>query len=208
MFRGGSLDEIMKDLLMFPVIPAIRDVSKIDLALSKQPRCIFLLAGDILNIRDIVNYVKRAGKRIFLHIDLLEGISKNRMGIKYIAQEIKPDGVITTRANLISCAKDEGLFTIQRIFVLDSLAIDTAAKAIKNVNPDAIEILPAVIPKIIRRICQRVSHPVIAGGLIEEKSEVESALREGAKAISVSKENIWDIPFGDLEIWRKSFLGK
>lgn len=202
------MDEVTRDLLIHPVIPAIRDVEKIDIALSKDARSIFLLTGNILNIKNIVNQAKRADKRIFVHIDLLEGISKNRMGIKYIAQEVKPDGIITTRANLISCAKAEGLFAIQRIFVLDSLAIDTAAKSIKNVNPDAIEILPAVIPKIIRRICQRVSHPVIAGGLIEEKSEVESALKEGARAISVSKEDIWDIPFEDLEIWRKSFLGK
>lgn len=202
------MDEIMKDLIRFPVIPAIRDVDRINSAILKQSRCIFVLTGNILNIKDVVNQAKSAAKRIFLHIDLLEGISKNSMGIKYIAQEIKPDGIITTRANLISHAKAEGLFTIQRIFVLDSLAIDTAEKSVKSVNPDAVEILPAVIPKIIRRICQRVSHPVIAGGLIEDKSEVMAALKEGAKAISVTKEDIWNIPFEDLEMRRKSFLGK
>ena len=167
-----------------------------------------LLTSNILNIKNIVRRVKSANRRIFLHLDLLEGISKNSMGIKYIAQEIKPDGVITTRANLINCAKTEGLFTIQRIFVLDSLAIDTAVKSIKNVNPDAIEILPAVIPKIIRRICQRTRHPIIAGGLIEDIQEVREALKEGAWAISVTKEDIWNIPFEDLEIRRKSFLGE
>lgn len=198
----------MEDLKRFPVIPAIRDINRIDTAISIKSRCIFLLMGNILNIKDIVRCVKSADRRIFLHLDLLEGISKNSMGIKYIAQEIKPDGVITTRANLISCAKTEGLFTIQRIFVLDSLAIDTAVKSIKNVNPDAIEILPAVIPKIIRRICQRTRHPIIAGGLIEDIQEVREALKEGAWAISVTKEDIWNIPFEDLEIRRKSFLGE
>lgn len=202
------MHEVMEDLKRFPVIPAIRDISRIDAAVSKKSRCIFLLTGNILNVKDIVRHVKSADRRIFLHLDLLEGISKNSMGIKYIAQEIKPDGVITTRANLISCAKTEGLFTIQRIFVLDSLAVDNAERSIKNINPDAIEILPAVIPKIIRRICQRVRHPVIAGGLIEDVQEVREALEEGAWAISVTKEEIWDIPFEDLEIRRKSFLGK
>ena len=206
-YRGDCLDEIMEDLKRFPVIPAIRDVSRIDAAVSKKSRCIFLLTGNILNIKNIVRRVKSANRRIFLHLDLLEGISKNSMGIKYIAQEIKPDGVITTRANLINCAKTEGLFTIQRIFVLDSLAIDNAVRSIKNVNPDAIEILPAVIPKIIRRVCQRTRHPIIAGGLIEDEQEVREALKEGAWAISVTKEDIWNIPFEDLEIRRKSFLG-
>lgn len=207
-YRGDCLDEIMEDLKRFPVIPAIRDVSRIDAAVSKKSRCIFLLTGNILNIKNIVRRVKSANRRIFLHLDLLEGISKNSMGIKYIAQEIKPDGVITTRANLINCAKTEGLFTIQRIFVLDSLAIDNAVRSIKNVNPDAIEILPAVIPKIIRRVCQRTRHPIIAGGLIEDEQEVREALKEGAWAISVTKEDIWNIPFEDLEIRRKSFLGE
>ena len=202
------MHEIMEDLKRFPVIPAIRDISRIDAAVSKKSRCIFLLTGNILNVKDIVRHVKSADRRIFLHLDLLEGISKNSMGIRYIAQEIKLDGVITTRANLISCAKTEGLFTIQRIFVLDSLAVDNAERSIKNINPDAIEILPAVIPKIIRRICQRVRHPIIAGGLIEDVQEVREALEEGALAISVTKEEIWNIPFEDLEIRRKSFLGK
>lgn len=202
------MHEIMEDLKRFPVIPAIRDISRIDVAVSKKSRCIFLLTGNILNIKDIVRRVKSADRRVFLHLDLLEGISKNSMGIKYIAQEIKPDGVITTRANLVSCAKAEGLFTIQRIFVLDSLAIDVAERSIKNVSPDAIEILPAVIPKIIKRMCQRVRHPIIAGGLIEEFQQVREALKQGAWAISVTKEEIWNIPFEDLEIRRKSFLGE
>ena len=106
----------MEALKRFPVIPAIRDISRIDVAVSKKSRCIFLLTGNILNINDIVNRVKRADRRIFLHLDLLEGISKNSMGIKYIAQKIKPDGIITTRANLINCAKLRPV-TIQRIFV-------------------------------------------------------------------------------------------
>lgn len=198
----------MEDLKRFPVIPAIRDIGRIETAVSKQSQCIFLLTGNILNIRDVVKYVRDSGRRIFLHIDLLEGISKNSMGIKYIAKEIKPDGIITTRANLISCAKSEGLFTIQRIFVLDSLAVDNAEKSIKHVNPDAIEILPAVIPKIIKKICLRVRHPVIAGGLIEDAQEVKAALKHGALAISVTNEDIWNIPLEDLEIRRKSFLGE
>ncbi|HHY42306.1 MAG TPA: glycerol-3-phosphate responsive antiterminator [Thermoanaerobacterales bacterium] len=132
-FRGDSLEDVLKDLIMSPVIPAIRDIHRIDAALQKHSRCIFILTGNILNIKDVVNRVKSAGKRVFLHVDLLEGISKNGMGMKYIAQEIKPDGILTTRANLVSCAKNEGLFTIQRIFVLDSLAIDTAERSVKKI---------------------------------------------------------------------------
>ena len=69
-YRGDCLDEIMEDLKRFPVIPAIRDVSRIDAAVSKKSRCIFLLTGNILNIKNIVRRVKSANRRIFLHLDL------------------------------------------------------------------------------------------------------------------------------------------
>ncbi|WP_213951400.1 glycerol-3-phosphate responsive antiterminator [Tepidanaerobacter syntrophicus] len=187
--------KIIQDLKSSPVIPAIRDIERVSIALSKKPKCIFLLTGNILNIKKIVDRVKESNKTVFLHLDLLEGISKDSMGIKYIAQEIKPDGIITTRANLINYAKNEGLFTIQRIFVLDSLALDTAEKTVKSVNPDAVEILPAVIPKVIGRICRTVRHPVIAGGLIENTAEVEAAIKEGAWSVSATKEDIWNYTF-------------
>ena len=199
---------ILEDLRSFPVIPAIRDISRVDVALNTGAKCLFLLTGNILTIKYTVNYIKKAGKRVFLHIDLLEGISKDSMGIRYIAREIKPDGIITTRGNLISCAKAEGLFTIQRIFVLDSLAVDTAEKTIRHVDPHAVEILPAVIPKIIGRIHQRIRHPIIAGGLIERPSEVSTAINAGVLAISVTKEDIWNLRCEDLAIGRKSFQGR
>jgi len=202
------LKDILTDLIRSPIIPAIRDIERVEVALSKESRCIFILTGNILNIKDVINRIKNAEKRVFLHVDLLEGVSKDGMGIRYIAKELKPDGIISTRLNLISSAKAEGLFTIQRIFVVDSLALDTAERSIKNVTPDAVEILPAVIPKVIRRLCQRVTCPVIAGGLIEEENDVKAALKEGAIAISVTNEKVWDIPPEDLEIWRKSFRGK
>lgn len=154
-----------------------------------------MLTGDIFNIKYAVKHIQRASKRVFLHLDLLEGVSKDSMGIKYIAEEIKPDGVITTRGHLVSCAKSEGLFTIQRVFILDSLSVDTAVKTIKQVDPDAVELLPAVIPKIIRRVHNKVNYPLIAGGLIEEDDEVLAALSAGALAVSVTKEEIWDKAF-------------
>jgi len=203
------LGEVLADIKRCPIIAAIRDIEKIDIALGKPIRCLFLLTGNILNIKYAVTHTKKAGKKVFIHVDLLEGVSKDGMGLKYIAEEIRPDGIITTRGNLISCAKNEGLFTIQRVFILDSLAKDTAEKSINQVDPDAVEILPGVIPKIIDKIHREVHYPVIAGGLIETMDEVEAAIKEGALAVSVSKEELWDeVPYEDLEIRRKSSSGR
>lgn len=186
------MEEVLEDIKKCPIIAAIRDVERIDTALQKPVRCLFLLTGNILNINYAVMHIKKAKKRVLLHVDLLEGVSKDVMGIKYIAQEVKPDGIITTRGKLISSAKNEGLFTIQRVFILDSLAKDTAQKLINQVGPDAVEILPGVIPKIINKIHKEIRYPVITGGLIETIDEVTTSLKEGALAVSVSKEALWD----------------
>lgn len=171
---------VLQDLKKYPVIAAIRDLEKVDLALEHTIQCIFLLTGTICDVKYVVKHIKRAGKRAFIHIDLLEGVSKDSMGIRYVSQEIKPDGIITTRGNLVSSAKSEGIFTIQRVFILDSLAKDSADKSIKQVDPDAVEVLPGAIPKIIRKIHNDVRKPLIAGGLIENMNEVQAAINAGA----------------------------
>lgn len=186
------MKDILADLKAYPVIAAVRDIDTVDIALEKPVRCIFMLTGDILNIKYPVTYIKKARKRVFLHMDLLEGVSKDAAGLRYIAEIIKPDGIITTRSNLISSAKSEGIFTIQRAFFLDSQAVDTAVRTIRQVDPDAVEVLPGVIPKIIKRVHGKVHHPLIAGGLVEDINEVNAALEAGAWAVSVSKEDLWD----------------
>jgi glycerol uptake operon antiterminator len=54
------------------------------------------------------------------------------------------------------------------------------------------ELMPGVIPKLIRRFSVS-SIPVIAGGLVEHKSEVTEALASGAVAVSTGAKQLWDI---------------
>ncbi|WP_213974131.1 glycerol-3-phosphate responsive antiterminator [Tepidanaerobacter acetatoxydans] len=186
-------NEILADIKEYPIIGAIRDIDDVDMALARKPKCIFLLTGSILNIKYVVHCIKKAGKRAFLHIDLVEGISKDSEGTKYIVEEIRPDGIITTRSNLALSARRMGIFTIQRVFILDSLAVDTAVRTIDQVEPDAVEILPGVLTKTLKRISERVRTPLIAGGLIETEEEVKNALASGAVAISTTRKGLWDM---------------
>jgi glycerol uptake operon antiterminator len=51
---------------------------------------------------------------------------------------------------------------------------------------DAVEILPGVIPRVIRRIVKIINKPVIAGGLVVDKEDVRRALEAGAVSVSSS----------------------
>ena len=81
--------------------------------------------------------------------------------------------------------------TIQRYFLLDSRVLENIAK---NVSPaDFFEVLPGVMPKIIRQLVKTTGKPIIAGGMIRDKEDVMGALSAGAVAISSTNSDVWFI---------------
>ena len=134
----------------------------------------------------IVGYFR---KDEHIRLDLAEGIGKDRAGIRYLAQ-CGTDGVISTKAQLIRYAKEQGLITVQRFFALDSKGMESIEEMSRNTNPHLMEIMPGVICKAISRFSSG-GIPVIAGGLIQTKSEVTDALGCGAAAVSTGRPELW-----------------
>ena len=84
-----------------------------------------------------------------------------------------------------------GLVTVLRVFVLDSMALDNIDKLRMACNPDIIELVPGIVPKVIKLVKSLYRTPVIAGGLIRDKEDTMSALSAGAMSISTSCEAAW-----------------
>ena len=80
---------------------------------------------------------------------------------------------------------------VQRFFVIDSMALANVTRRHDACRPDFIEILPGVMPKIIRRICQETQTPIIAGGLVSDKEDIMAALGAGACAVSTTNPEVW-----------------
>lgn len=174
-----------------PIIAGVKDINKIDEAFDSSCEIIFLLCGSIFNLKDIVKKAKEKNKMIFIHVDLLDGFSKDAVALKYIYEEIKPDGIISTKNSQLKAAKSLGFLTVQRIFIIDSISIDTAIKASQTINPDAIEIMPGIMPKITKKMSDELDVPVIVGGLISESCEIKDALANGAQGASTSAKALW-----------------
>jgi glycerol uptake operon antiterminator len=81
--------------------------------------------------------------------------------------------------------------SIQRFFMIDSRSVDTALETIRQTRADMVEIMPGIAYKAIEAICTKVSVPIIAGGLIEEKEEIYRALAAGASVVSTGKRVLW-----------------
>ncbi|MFZ5969659.1 MAG: glycerol-3-phosphate responsive antiterminator [Bacillota bacterium] len=174
-----------------PIIAAVNHPEKLEQAIQSPCEIVFLMTGSIFDLKNTVERVKSNGMDIYIHIDLMDGFSKDEVALRYIHDAIKPDGIITTKANLIKIAKKLDMFVIQRLFILDSLSLETGIKSIHVTKPDAIEILPGIMPKVIQQIHEETRIPIIAGGLIKDKDDIIQSLKAGAIGISTSSPNVW-----------------
>ena len=174
-----------------PVIAAVKDETGLKECLYSESQIIFLLFGDICSVGRYVEIAKSAGKMVFVHMDLINGLGNKEVAVDFIREHTGVDGIISTKPQLVKRAKELGLFGILRIFVIDSMAFGNIEKQCASLVPDAVEILPGLMPKIIKKLCSTVNVPIIAGGLISDKEDVMNALNAGAVAISVTNQRVW-----------------
>lgn len=179
-------------VLASPVIAAVKDLDQLEECLTLDNiLVVFLLFGDLCTIGDVAARVKAAGKIVLVHVDLISGLSSSQeIAVDFLRQNTQADGIITTKPNFIRRARELKLFTVMRLFVIDSMALAGISK-LESVKPDFIEVLPGVMPKTIRKISQSTRIPLLAGGLIADKEDVVAALSAGAMAVSATSREVW-----------------
>jgi glycerol uptake operon antiterminator len=182
-----------------PVIAGVRRSAQVHEAIQAGVRILFVLGEDVFALRDSLARSRAAGCLLLAHVDLIKGVGRDEVGIRFLAREFEVDGVLTTRGNLIGPARREGLIAIQRLFVLDSESLEAGLPAVERAAPDAVEVLPGVIlPLIADRLRPAGTPPVIAGGLIRTRGQVQEALRAGAVGISTSQSELWALSGAEL----------
>ena len=176
--------EFIRALERRSVIAAVRGAQDVRRAADSPASAVFLLGGSILTLHG-------AGKSVFVHLDLCEGLGKDAAAVEWCARFVKPDGFISTRSQPLRRAGELGLMTIQRIFLVDSGSLTGGMRHLSANPPDFIEVMPGLVPKAIVRLKEELRLPVIAGGMITERREVEEAIRAGALAVSTSAPELW-----------------
>jgi glycerol uptake operon antiterminator len=147
----------------------------------------------IAQLKNISMIAKEHNKKMIYHVDLIHGIKNDEYATEYICQEFKPYGLISTKSSVIHKAKQKGVIAIQRIFLIDSHALEKSYKLIEKTQPNYIEVLPGAMPGMIKEVKDRVNTPILAGGLIRTPNDVYAALEAGASGITTSKKELWDM---------------
>ncbi|MCM3357946.1 glycerol-3-phosphate responsive antiterminator [Psychrobacillus sp. FSL K6-4046] len=180
------------DMVESQIIAAVTNEQDLKQAITSKANIVFLLTGNLMTAGEHINKIKQANKYVFIHLDFIDGISSSKTALTFVADQWKPTGIITTKSHVVKLAKEVGLMTIQRIFLLDRNAVTKGIEMVNSCRPDAVEVMPGIMPKVIDQLCTSLTFPIIAGGLIDNISEVHQALENGALAISAGVPEMWN----------------
>ncbi|KAB2331773.1 glycerol-3-phosphate responsive antiterminator [Bacillus mesophilum] len=185
--------QFLKNMKEERVIAAIKDPKSLDYFLTRDIHTAFLLMGNISVIKRYVDLLKYHNRLVFLHLEKIPGISQDKEGLRFISKFIKPTGIVATKPSLIKIAKQEGLVAIQRLFLIDSEAVENGLKVSREIKPDALELMPGLLPGIVKDIKEETDIPIITGGLIHYRSQIQDAIEGGAMAASTGKQQLWRV---------------
>lgn len=175
-----------------PVIPEIKNEEWLNNIEQSESEIAYILYGDICTIAEIVEKVKTSGKRAIVHVDLIVGLSAKEISVDFIKKYTEADGIISMKPSMIKRAKELGMFTIQRFYMMDGFTYANIEKHVKTCNPDVVEFLPAGLYKVMKYLVEKIEQPVVASGLTQDKEDIIGALKAGAVAVATTNKSLWD----------------
>jgi glycerol uptake operon antiterminator len=188
--RAAAILEALRD---DPVVASVKDADALDRVLASDRQTVFLLYGSVLDIEATIARCKAAGKTVLVDVDLLDGFSGRDVVVEWLAARTGADGVLSTKTGIVKAAKRVGLVAVQRFFLVDSFSYHQLPRVVAQSDPDAIEILPGCVPRVIGWLRADLTTPIIAGGLVCDKADVMAALGAGALAVASSDRAVWSM---------------
>lgn len=183
--------EILQLIEENPVILGVNEESDFNLVEENESQVVFTLFGTISNISDTIHHLKQTKKLVFVNIDMVDGFSPRNSVIDFL-KTTELDGIISSKPNVLRYAKEQGLFTVHRFFVLDSSSWRNIDRQLEISQADIINITPGWT-KVIKWTTERFSTPIISSGLVCDKEIVIENLNAGAIAICTTNQDVWNM---------------
>ncbi|MDP9454871.1 MAG: glycerol-3-phosphate responsive antiterminator [Actinobacteria bacterium] len=191
MGRKSVGQTFLEGLRRAPVVPAVRGPDDaLRAALSGCHAAVFVLGGDVFRVLEAIEGAAGERPAVCVNVDMVGGISADASGLRFLAGRV--EGIISTHRHVIELAKGLGLVAIQRLFAIDSGAVERGTRLIGRADPHCVEILPALaLPEVLATHPGLLERPVLAGGLLKSEADVAALLAAGASGVSTSHEGLW-----------------
>ncbi|QVQ53423.1 glycerol-3-phosphate responsive antiterminator [Spiractinospora alimapuensis] len=176
-----------------PVVASVKNAEDLDVVLRSECRVVFLLYGTLLDLPDLVRTLKDAGRIVLVNVDLLDGFAAKDVTVRFIAERTAADGILSSKASLVRAARECGLLSVHRFFLIDSISYRNLVPQLRSSQAECVEILPGCVPRVISWVVDDIDVPLIAGGLVCDRDDVYAALKAGAAAVASSNHDIWSM---------------
>lgn len=169
------------------LIIAIPDIKKFEKFLKTDFKNCVLLNIHVSLLEEIIRMAHNEGKRVFLHMDLINGLTNDRYGAEYAIQKLGADGLMSTNPRVCKRAGELGALSVQRIFLLDTHSLEKGLETLKKTEPDFVEVLPGKACELLPVLLERCPNRYMCGGLIMNVDDIEKCFEMGACGVTISK---------------------
>jgi glycerol uptake operon antiterminator len=194
--KGTLVAESIAQHLTKPIIPYLTEGIDQNPQLIAAASLLMIGGGELAELPDLLAKLSKppfAKIPVLLHIDLVNGLSNDESGLRYVATLPRIGGIITTRHHLAPVARKLGLMSVVRLFLQDGRAVERGLGVIEKSKPNAVEVLPGVAFLQVPERFTSLPIPCIAGGLIRTPETVRTILSAGCRAVSTSNVKLWEL---------------
>lgn len=168
------------------ILPVISDWKTFERFLKTKDAWCILMGFHINFMEDMLAQLHEHGKKAVVHMDLVNGLANDAYGTQYLCQKCHVDGIISTKSKAIEQAKKNHCISILRVFLIDSRSVEMGGKLAAKLNPDFVEVLPAIVPQAVQMMREYCDSSIIGGGLIKNKKDIEACLDQGMVSVTTS----------------------
>lgn len=173
------------------IIPAISNHQDLKAFLQSSLIYGILMNFQLAQLAELIQEMRRFHKKVLIHSELIKGLSSDEYGAIYLIQTLHVDGIISSKPKVIEICKKRKVIGILRFFLKDSISLNQSLEVASKVNPDYIEVLPALSVEIIPEIKKVINAPIMMGGLISSMDQIHRCLKAGAVAVTTSHKEFW-----------------
>ena len=139
--------------------------------------------------------LRQRGKTVFVHLDLAEGIARDANGVQILAEIVRPDGVITTKNNLVRAIREYGMLAALRCLSWMDSPITRRYRSAATRRRTLLSSCPDPAAEPYCRILPETGAAVVAGDCAQRRGR-QSGLCRRREGISTSDRSLWTLPIG------------
>jgi glycerol uptake operon antiterminator len=173
------------------IIPAIPNHQALKKFIESKYTYGILMGFQLAQLKLLIDTCHKANKKVLVHSELIRGLSHDEYGAIFLIQELKVDGLISSKPKVIELCKKRNVIGIFRFFLKDSISLEQSLMITKKIEPVYLEVLPATGTNLIKYIKEQVHAEILMGGLIQDKSQIQNCISSGAIAVTISNTNLW-----------------